>query len=399
MTQTILFRREIDIDRLGRDSNATSDSISSLFELYTTCPGRNLHARLAADSDPFFLYCWSITSDEYLRLKESQGLLLSFDEFPKRLAELVQRYRQRQEPATDTTSYSIRMQQQSDDNGSFKLAIVEENAFRTFEVVSLVLAPADEAQLQQHIRSMVSQLRHDNGQLEAQCNEHQRLNEQMHGSIKQLNEQLSAAASQAASLDSQLAAIRSELQAAVQERDFLQVERDAFLRSKTDVEAGEREQRSKIDSLTRQVDQLTRQVDSQAAELAAKSKSLVALQASLEKHQAEAREANQSKRHLADKVERLEETLQDQARMNEAHERTKRQLERVLQEKALMQREIENQDRILQTLKCAKGVPVQKATLPPIPRDPLETEPDLENDAAFNASLADGGPGPLSRHL
>ena len=346
MQETVLFSSEIFVDQL-KDGGGIGKRLLVSFQLSRI--GSNLNAKLSSLQDPFFLYHWSINSEEYLQLKESQHLLLSFDEFPIRLGSLIKEYQNESCSKRDpkSTSYSIRIQ--SSDK-LYKLVIVEENSFRTLEIVSLALLPASEELLKEHVHSVIYQLQEQNKQLFNQVssltqqlkdsNERQREVESgMNETIEELKNQISSLQTQLVTGDLQLKEEQENLERMKQERDFLQVERNTFLKGKNDLEEELKKTNGQIEILI----ELKKEKEEKEKEIEKLKKTISTVQSSYDKQISISTELTESKKELQNKIERLESSLSDATYIKESYERIKRQFEHLQNEKGLMQRELENQ--------------------------------------------------------
>lgn len=351
MHEKVLFSGDVFIDQLAGER---AKKLCAKFQLSRT--ENILIASLSSLQDPFFLFNWSISGEEYQQLKRAQNLLLSFEEFPVKLTELLQNYQKSCTTTTtnkkEATSYSMRLR--SNDGKSFELGIVEENSFRSLEIVSLVLVPAGEELLREHVRAVIRQLQEQNQNLSADASNSReqlgRLSKEQEATqtahreaVQELQSQISSLHLQLTTSKSQLDEERRNLQSTVQERDFLQVERDAFFKRKTELEKELAQRADQIETLTGQVSKLTTESEESEKELAKLQRALAIAQSSCEKQAATGAEMAQSKAALLAKVERLEGSLADFAHLKDSYERVKQQLEHAQREKSLMQRELEHQ--------------------------------------------------------
>ena len=375
MTSTILFSTEIFIQSTSQSSSSKYQQTNPfIFQLSTTSHGCNLEAKIVSKNDPFFLYFWSITSEEYLQLKEAQNLLLTFAEFPAKLAELLQKYQQNCNSKEQNTfancnesagsRYSVRIQAESPvaaEKGVFRLAIVEENSFRSFEVVSLVFKPASELLLREHIlcvfgdlqcqnKSLSEQLVRSNERIKALENLVENSNDKNNTNLKALNDEVATLKNHLTSANAKLDQMQSQLTKTGQERDFLQVERNAFLKGKTEAEERERENGCLLESMNCKINQLNQTVERQCKEIDFGKSTREKLAIEVEKYKEEAelavedgRKAKEMQSKLMSRMESLENSVKEMNLLQENLEKTKRQLERISSEKEMMQKEISSQ--------------------------------------------------------
>ena len=313
------------------------------------------------------MYFWSISSEEYSKLKETQNLVLTFSEFPTKLAELMQTYKngkgvvsERCAEGNSGSRYSIKIQSEGvmERGGSFRLSIVEENSFRSFEVVSLVFEPANETLLREHVLSVFAALQRENEKSNEQNSQlsqrlqmlenAERIASTRHASeTKTMSEEIAVAKNQLVANSAKIDQLQGQLVKIGQERDFLQVERNAFLKGKTELEERERAHGDSMELLKDRIAQLSRTIESQRMEIEEEKISNGKLQLELERcrnDNAELREENERlgemNSRLNCKIENLENSVRESAHLQESLERTKKQLERVGNEKKLIQTEI-----------------------------------------------------------
>ena len=365
MTATILFSTEIFISPRSLAKNQLDGPF--LFQLSSTSQNHKLEAKISSRTDPFFLYFWSISSEEYSKLKETQNLVLTFSEFPTKLAELMQTYKNGKNEASERwaegnsgSRYSIKIQSEGvvEMGGSFRLSIVEENSFRSFEVVSLVFEPANEALLREHVLSVFAALQRENeksNEQNAQLSQRvqmlesaERIATTRHASeTKAMSEEIAVTKNQLVANSAKIDQLQGQLVKIGQERDFLQVEKNAFLKGKTELEERERAHEDSMELLKDKIAQLSRTIENQRMEIEEGKISNGKLQLELERFRNESAELREENERLGEmhsrlngKIENLENSVRESAHLQESLERTKRQLERVANEKELMQTEI-----------------------------------------------------------
>ena len=272
-----------------------------------------------------------------MQLKEAQSLLLTFAEFPAKLAELLQKYQQNCNSKEQNTfancnesagsRYSVRIQAESPvaaEKGVFRLAIVEENSFRSFEVVSLVFKPASELLLREHIlcvfgdlqcqnKSLSEQFVCSNERIKALENLVENSNDKNNTNLKALNDEVATLKNHLTSANAKLDQMQSQLTKTGQERDFLQVERNAFLKGKTEAEERERENGRLLESMNCKINQLNQTVERQCKEIDFGKSTREKLAIEVEKYKEEAelavedgRKAKEMQSKLMSRMESLE---------------------------------------------------------------------------------------------
>ncbi|CAH8622710.1 unnamed protein product [Schistosoma mattheei] len=112
---------------------------------------KDLEIRLTDDDDYCFLYFIRITVDEFTEIKQQQGLLINFNEFEQKVADLLCICSQ--EEAIETPKYGLRFSRNIEERDCGLLQIVEATNFKYLHHLSLNLYAADDEKLKLFLAS------------------------------------------------------------------------------------------------------------------------------------------------------------------------------------------------------------------------------------------------------
>ncbi|KAJ8731429.1 hypothetical protein PYW07_004593 [Mythimna separata] len=118
-------------------------TIDKLFETDT------LRISLSDDEDPTFLCVLTITRMDYEDLKNQQGLLVDFDNFPSQLVRLLQQ----------CASNNMFLIMQQKNPIQYYLEVIEHNEFKRLVHLSLKTGPATDADIKQHMAETIINLK------------------------------------------------------------------------------------------------------------------------------------------------------------------------------------------------------------------------------------------------
>ncbi|KAH9591075.1 Spindle assembly abnormal protein 6, variant 2 [Schistosoma haematobium] len=112
---------------------------------------KDLEIRLTDDDDFCFLYFIRITVDEFTEIKQQQGLLINFNEFEQKVADLLCICSQ--EEAIETPKYGLRFSRNTEERDCGLLQIIEATNFKYLHHLSLNLYAADDEKLKLFLAS------------------------------------------------------------------------------------------------------------------------------------------------------------------------------------------------------------------------------------------------------
>ncbi|KAK0135325.1 Spindle assembly abnormal protein 6 [Merluccius polli] len=126
---------------------------------------RDLVVRLTDDLDPYFLYSLSISEEDYQSLKVQQGLLIDFASFPQKFIDLLLRCLSEQE--LDSPRFLLHLACQSSlHDGAAHFSVVETNAFKHLNHLSLKLLQGSDKEVKDYLATCLSSLKEDKQSLE-----------------------------------------------------------------------------------------------------------------------------------------------------------------------------------------------------------------------------------------
>ncbi|XP_068599856.1 spindle assembly abnormal protein 6 homolog [Brachionichthys hirsutus] len=111
---------------------------------------KDLLVKLTDDLDPYFLFTLSISEDDFQSLKVQQGLLIDFGSFPQKFIELLNLCHSEQE--ADSPRFVLHLSCPSSAlEGVASFGVVETNAFKHLNHLSLRLAQASDKEVKDHL--------------------------------------------------------------------------------------------------------------------------------------------------------------------------------------------------------------------------------------------------------
>ncbi|XP_075708630.1 spindle assembly abnormal protein 6 homolog [Rhinoderma darwinii] len=123
---------------------------------------KDLIVRLSDDTDPFFLYNLTLGEEDFLSLKNQQGLLVEFSAFPQRFIDLLEQCISEQ----DKTVPRFLLQLQTSSNGldcmSASLNIIETNPFKHLVHLSLKLLEGNDSDVKKYLADCIKSLKLEN---------------------------------------------------------------------------------------------------------------------------------------------------------------------------------------------------------------------------------------------
>uniref|UniRef100_A0A8C7XEB4 SAS-6 centriolar assembly protein n=1 Tax=Oryzias sinensis TaxID=183150 RepID=A0A8C7XEB4_9TELE len=128
----------------------------------TTSPihRRDLLVRLTDDADPFFLFNLSISEEDFQSLKVQQGLLVDFASFPQKFIDLLKLCCSEQE--LESPRFVLHLNCQSAAlEGPASFSVVETNAFKHLNHLSLRLAQGSDRELKDYLAACLASTKED----------------------------------------------------------------------------------------------------------------------------------------------------------------------------------------------------------------------------------------------
>ncbi|KAM7410664.1 hypothetical protein PAMA_001887 [Pampus argenteus] len=165
-----LFSKVLQVSLRCRDCEDRKANIRVTIELQlTTSPvhKRDLLVRLTDDTDPYFLFNLSISEEDFQSLKIQQGLLIDFASFPQKFIDLLNLCYSEQE--SDNPRFVLHLLCQSPAfEGPANFSIVETNAFKHLNHLSLRLAQGSDKHVRDYLAACLSSLKAEKQALETQ---------------------------------------------------------------------------------------------------------------------------------------------------------------------------------------------------------------------------------------
>ncbi|KAM7388806.1 hypothetical protein PAMP_024953 [Pampus punctatissimus] len=165
-----LFSKVLQVSLRCRDCEDRKANIRVTIELQlTTSPvhKRDLLVRLTDDIDPYFLFNLSISEEDFQSLKIQQGLLIDFASFPQKFIDLLNLCYSEQE--SDNPRFVLHLLCQSPAlEGPASFSIVETNAFKHLNHLSLRLAQGSDKHVRDYLAACLSSLKAEKQALETQ---------------------------------------------------------------------------------------------------------------------------------------------------------------------------------------------------------------------------------------
>uniref|UniRef100_A0A671X9T8 Spindle assembly abnormal protein 6 homolog n=1 Tax=Sparus aurata TaxID=8175 RepID=A0A671X9T8_SPAAU len=125
----------------------------------------DLLVKLTDDIDPYFLFNLSISEEDFQSLKVQQGLLIDFASFPQKFIDLLNLCYSEQE--TDNPRFLLHLSCQSPVlGGPANFSVVETNAFKHLNHLSLRLAQGSDKEIKDYLAVCLSSLKAEKQDLE-----------------------------------------------------------------------------------------------------------------------------------------------------------------------------------------------------------------------------------------
>ncbi|XP_044218001.1 spindle assembly abnormal protein 6 homolog isoform X2 [Thunnus albacares] len=163
-----LFSKVLAVSVRCRDCEDRKANIRVTIELQlTTSPvhKRDLLVRLTDDIDPYFLFNLSISEEDFQSLKVQQGLLIDFASFPQKFIDLLNLCYSEQE--SDNPRFLLHLSCQSPVlEGPASFSVVETNAFKHLNHLSLRLAQGSDKHVRDYLAVCLSSLKAEKQALE-----------------------------------------------------------------------------------------------------------------------------------------------------------------------------------------------------------------------------------------
>uniref|UniRef100_A0A7N8WUS4 Spindle assembly abnormal protein 6 homolog n=1 Tax=Mastacembelus armatus TaxID=205130 RepID=A0A7N8WUS4_9TELE len=126
---------------------------------------RDLLVRLTDDIDPYFLFSLSISEEDFQSLKVQQGLLIDFASFPQKFIDLLNLCYSEQE--SNHPRFLLQLSCQSPVlEGPANFSVVETNAFKHLNHLSLRLAQGSDKEVKDYLAVCLSSLKAEKNALE-----------------------------------------------------------------------------------------------------------------------------------------------------------------------------------------------------------------------------------------
>uniref|UniRef100_H2ST93 Spindle assembly abnormal protein 6 homolog n=1 Tax=Takifugu rubripes TaxID=31033 RepID=H2ST93_TAKRU len=129
------------------------------------CFSQDLRVKLTDDKDPFFLFKLSISEEDFQSLKVQQGLLVDFASFPQKFIDLLNLCYSEQESENPRFLLHISCQSSVLD-GPVALSVVETNAFKHLNHLSLRLVQGSDKEIKEYLALCLSSLKAEKQLLE-----------------------------------------------------------------------------------------------------------------------------------------------------------------------------------------------------------------------------------------
>ncbi|XP_070765516.1 spindle assembly abnormal protein 6 homolog [Enoplosus armatus] len=163
-----LFSKVLQVIVRCRDCEERKANIRVTIELQlTTSPvhKRDLLVKLTDDIDPYFLFNLSISEEDFQSLKVQQGLLIDFASFPQKFIDLLNMCYSEQE--SDNPRFLLHVTCQSPVlEGPANFSVVETNAFKHLNHLSLRLAQGSDKEVKDYLAVCLSSLKAEKHTLE-----------------------------------------------------------------------------------------------------------------------------------------------------------------------------------------------------------------------------------------
>ncbi|XP_024114482.1 spindle assembly abnormal protein 6 homolog [Oryzias melastigma] len=156
-----LFSQVLRVSVRCRDCEDRKSNIRVTIQLQlTTSPihRRDLLVRLTDDADPFFLFSLSISEEDFQSLKVQQGLLVDFASFPQKFIDLLKLCCSEQQ--SESPRFVLHLTCQSATlEGPASFSVVETNAFKHLNHLSLRLAQGSDRELKDYLAACLASMK------------------------------------------------------------------------------------------------------------------------------------------------------------------------------------------------------------------------------------------------
>ncbi|XP_062250917.1 spindle assembly abnormal protein 6 homolog isoform X1 [Platichthys flesus] len=163
-----LFSKVLQVNVRCRDCEERKANIRVIINLQlTTSPvhKRDLLVRLTDDLDPYFLFNLSISEEDFQSLKVQQGLLIDFASFPQKFIDLLNLCFSEQE--SENPRFLLHLSCQSSMlEGPANFSVVETNAFKHLNHLSLRLVQGSDKEIKDYLAVRLSSLKVEKQALE-----------------------------------------------------------------------------------------------------------------------------------------------------------------------------------------------------------------------------------------
>ncbi|CAF91631.1 unnamed protein product, partial [Tetraodon nigroviridis] len=153
-----LFSKVLQVAVRCKDSEERKTLVRVTIELHKSSPAhrQDLLVTLTDDKDPFFLFKLSISEEDFQSLKVQQGLLVDFGSFPQKFIDLLNLCSSEQESESPRFLLQLFCASAVLD-GPVTLGVVETNAFKHLNHLSLRLAHGSDREIKEFPRAAEKQ--------------------------------------------------------------------------------------------------------------------------------------------------------------------------------------------------------------------------------------------------
>ncbi|XP_073431413.1 spindle assembly abnormal protein 6 homolog isoform X2 [Dendrobates tinctorius] len=123
---------------------------------------KDLVVRLSDDNDPFFLYNLTLGEEDFLSLKNQQGLLVEYSAFPQRFIELLEQCISEQDKTVPRFLLQLLTSSNGLDCTSASLNIIETNPFKHLVHLSLKLLEGNDTDVKKYLADCIKSLKLEN---------------------------------------------------------------------------------------------------------------------------------------------------------------------------------------------------------------------------------------------
>ncbi|XP_056381179.1 spindle assembly abnormal protein 6 homolog isoform X2 [Hyla sarda] len=123
---------------------------------------KDLIVRLSDDTDPFFLYNLTLGEEDFLSLKNQQGLLVEYSSFPQRFIELLEQCISEQAKTVPRFLLQLLTTSNGHDCMSASLNIIETNPFKHLVHLSLKLLEGNDSDVKKYLAGCIKSLKLEN---------------------------------------------------------------------------------------------------------------------------------------------------------------------------------------------------------------------------------------------